>query len=332
MDADPLLPPGFRLRRPQAADLPAITRLSAADETAALGLTHRTQAEMASWWRLPRADPARDAWLALASDGTPAGYVIVWYEEPGSAMLAFLAVDPRQAARGIGAALLSLTERRVAEQAAAESLPGLRLGAYCDARDAGRRALLLRLGFTKVREYHRMAVDLREGMEGPRWPDGVVARPFCRDLDEGAVKAAIDEAFAEHYRYAPETLEDWRRRAYERHAVDVGLWPVAWDGDQVAGVAQAVAHGREGHVEVLGVRLAWRGRGLGMALLRATLVALRERGCRNAWLNVDTGNVTWATRLYERAGMHTVARRDFFEKAVSAARSGRRPPAVEAST
>jgi ribosomal protein S18 acetylase RimI-like enzyme len=58
-----------------------------------------------------------------------------------------------------------------------------------------------------------------------------------------------------------------------------------------------------GWIGDLAVRDAWRGRGIGEALLRAAFRLFADRGLTHARLNVDAGNATGALRLYERAGM-----------------------------
>jgi ribosomal protein S18 acetylase RimI-like enzyme len=88
---------------------------------------------------------------------------------------------------------------------------------------------------------------------------------------------------------------------------------VSWlvlDGDEVAGYlltffweADAAASGvREAFVGLLGVRPAWRRRGLGGLLLATALESCRAAGYERSVLTVDTGNATGALRLYERAG------------------------------
>jgi mycothiol synthase len=54
----------------------------------------------------------------------------------------------------------------------------------------------------------------------------------------------------------------------------------------------------------LGVRRPWRRRGLALALLHHCFGELYRRGRRKVSLGVDAQNLTGATRLYERAGMH----------------------------
>ena len=59
-------------------------------------------------------------------------------------------------------------------------------------------------------------------------------------------------------------------------------------------------------VDHLGVRRPWRGRGLGLALLRHAFAAFYQWGIREVRLSVDDRSQTNATRVYERAGMVTL--------------------------
>jgi mycothiol synthase len=59
---------------------------------------------------------------------------------------------------------------------------------------------------------------------------------------------------------------------------------------------------REALVGQLGVRPAWRRRGLGGLLLAAALRSYRAAGFERSVLAVDSANATGALGVYERAG------------------------------
>jgi len=132
------------------------------------------------------------------------------------------------------------------------------------------------------------------------------------------VYEAIDEAFRDHYRPTKLDFEEWKTLRYEREDLDVGLWWVAWDGDQVAGSVLAFAMPRGAYIDELGVRRPWRGRGLGRALLLHSFGALYERGLRRMYLGVDSTNPTGAMRVYESAGMRPSRRHVVMDKDVPA--------------
>jgi mycothiol synthase len=72
-----------------------------------------------------------------------------------------------------------------------------------------------------------------------------------------------------------------------------------------------------GFVGALGVRKPWRGRGIGMALLRRAFAEYQRRGAPHVSLGVDAQNPTGATRLYERAGMRVMTEDVAFEKSLT---------------
>jgi len=114
-----------------------------------------------------------------------------------------------------------------------------------------------------------------------------------------------------------EPYEEWAHWTVERDGFDPTLWFLARDGDEIAGFSlcrPSETRPDTGFVNLLGVRRAWRRRGLGEALLRHSFVELYRRGFARVALGVDAGSPTGATRLYERVGMQVVRRLDFYEK------------------
>jgi ribosomal protein S18 acetylase RimI-like enzyme len=90
-------------------------------------------------------------------------------------------------------------------------------------------------------------------------------------------------------------------------------------GDELAGFSicrSDPVDPQAGHVNLLGVRRAWRRQGLGEALLLRSFEAFRQRGLTRGTLGVDASSPTGATRLYERAGMRVYRDTVFLERPV----------------
>jgi ribosomal protein S18 acetylase RimI-like enzyme len=142
-------------------------------------------------------------------------------------------------------------------------------------------------------------------------PDGIAIRPYRHDADVRPVYDAIEEAFEDHWGHEPYPLEI---HAEEMGRADPMLAPIA----TVAGVVVGAAVGRvmegAGWIDVVGVRRAWRGRGIAKALLRRAFEGFASLGVTRVLLNVDAESPTGATRLYESLGMHVRRRFDLFEK------------------
>jgi mycothiol synthase len=172
-------------------------------------------------------------------------------------------------------------------------------------REAGElQAALERLGFGLVRDVLEMAVELRPPLADPDWPAGLHLRPFDADRDAADVHACLVEAFAvSDERVAP--YDEWRPWVLGDPMYDPALVLVAAGDGGIAGVAQCWT---DGFVKDLAVRPAYRGRGLGEALLRAAFAEFARRGVERVRLKVDADNPTGAVRLYRRVGMEEIRR------------------------
>jgi ribosomal protein S18 acetylase RimI-like enzyme len=71
-------------------------------------------------------------------------------------------------------------------------------------------------------------------------------------------------------------------------------------------------------VATLGVRRAWRGRGLAKALLAQTFVKAYDAGFPRITLGVDATNPTGATALYRSVGMTSELESAVWEKGLAA--------------
>ncbi|MGO8683174.1 MAG: GNAT family N-acetyltransferase, partial [Thermoleophilia bacterium] len=88
------------------------------------------------------------------------------------------------------------------------------------------------------------------------------------------------------------------------------------DGEQMAGGLIAYDFGNLGWVQALGVRRAWRHRGLAGALLARAFELLAARRQTRVGLGVDAEGETGALHLYERAGMWVAQEHDLFERPI----------------
>ena len=297
-------PAGYRLRRPTVGDAPAVADLKRAVDLARHGESDVTPAEIIEEWALPRLVRYEDLWLVETRSGELAGYAMVWMENPPNVFVSDQTVHPGHRGRGLSELLLELCEARAAHAAgsATDTAPA-NLGVWTDENDAARRALYERRGFRFARTFLRLDIDLAEASPAPVWPAGIAVRGFRRQRDEAAVHAAADEAFRDHWRPDTMDLDEWLAFRFERPDLDLDLWWVAWDGEEVAGSLLAFESPLGGYIDSLSVRRPWRGRGLGRALLLEAFAELRRRDLPRAYLGVDSENPTGAMGLYESVGM-----------------------------
>jgi mycothiol synthase len=318
------LPPGYHIRRPVRGDLDDVVALIGAAESLDCGEPDTTPGDvLADWQGLPHFALETDAWLVTSSAGRVVAYAWEWDERLNEQLVADFTVLPSHRGLGIEDALLGLAATRAAEHAALTPNGIAQLGMFSLDSNRDKLALFEASEFVHVRTFERMTIDLKRLQDEPVWPAGIVVRPFRRGHDEAAVHLAVQEAFSGHYRDAPLSLPDWEQLMFANPDLDLDLWRIAWDGDQVAGSVRSFEERTPGcgYVDELGVRAAWRGRGLGTALLLDTFIALRGRGMRRAVLGVDATNTTGAHLLYRRIGMTVERRVTFFEKSIRAVAS-----------
>jgi len=194
----------------------------------------------------------------------------------------------------------------------------LRVARFTDNEPAGR--LFAALGHVYARTFWMMRIELDTTPAAPNVPGGIGIRTFEPGVDEGPLHAALVEAFAEHWGEPFPGFDQWRHEEIEGEGsgFDPSLWFLAVDRDEIVGAAccRASSPRSEDTAEVsdLAVREPWRRRGIGLALLRTAFGEFHRRGIPRAELGVDAENVSGATRLYERAGMHAAFSWEFWEK------------------
>jgi mycothiol synthase len=152
--------------------------------------------------------------------------------------------------------------------------------------------------------YYRMSVELDHPPLSPVWPDAIVVRTFVPGRDERAAYEAVEDAFRDVWGRPRGTFERFVGLT-SGEGFDPGLWFIAESGGETSGTCLCKVGGGRGEADVVGVRRPWRGRGLGLALLRHALGELYRRGVRVVGLSVDAESITGAPRLYGRAGMRT---------------------------
>jgi ribosomal protein S18 acetylase RimI-like enzyme len=302
------LPPGLSLRPPEPRDAQIVTDISNAETMSALGLADTTPEELLATWSQPQTDEGPRSAVAVDADDGVVAYLQLHVDLVEHEVFGYAAL-PLDAPADLGDAMLAEIEERAAwwHGRAGVEEGTLRIGAL-DAPCAW-AAALERASYRLTRRFLLMRRSLEEPVEPPRWPAGVELRPFRRDHDAPGVHAALAEAFADHYGPPFDPYETWFHLLFVQPTLAFrdDLIIVAWSGDEIAGALIAAAAAQEapggGYVAELGVRRAYRGRGLGRALLLESFERLRAAGRVAVVLHVDANSETGADGLYRRVGM-----------------------------
>ena len=309
------LPHSFVLRAAMMSDIEAVTELYATCGRIEYTPTEDyvpdwTIDDLRSDWQ--ELNLATDAWVVIAPNGRLVGYTDVRTftanveRTERQVSINFYAFEhPDYQGYGIGATLLQAAEER-----ALQLIPE---GPFVAATWAGHShkaviSLLESAGFIATgNTVQEMKIKFTTPPPQPQWPTDITVRSFIPQQDDEAVKDTIEEAFEQPFSH-------WKSLYVNRANFDPTLWHVALHNDEVVGVLLSTPNPNMGYVDMLGVRKAWRKRGLAKALLLHAFGDYYSRDYRLAALSVNTKNVTGATQLYERVGMYVSHRIEAYQK------------------
>jgi mycothiol synthase len=308
----------FRVRAPEMDDLNAVVEMLLASDMDEWGEPDTSVEEIRSEWQAVSFNLETDAWVVVDSSGRIVGYASI-RDRGHESIMSFAKVHPDFRGLGIATHLVELTEER-ARQHIPLAQPDARvtLSTHISHVNEDAGPLLVSRGYKYVRSTWAMAIEMENAPQEPRWPEGITLRPFIPGQNDRAVFEAVDEAFADHWGHTPGNFERWKDYHLNREDLDPALWFLAYSGDEIAGASLCGYYLGLGIVNTLGVRRPWRRTGLGMALLLHSFGEFYKRGNHKVVLGVDSQNLTGATRLYERAGMHIELQYDTYEKELRA--------------
>jgi mycothiol synthase len=304
------------LRLARWDDLNAVAQLIC-DLCAAEGDTSvaTTPDDLANDWKSPGFAPEKDAFVVESRAGQLAGYAALFASAGHCDLGVDFNIHPQFKSPGIYSTLLNALENRASghlQLAAPEARVFIRTA--LNTRGEVGKAAFAAEGYTPVRYQWRMGIELASEPLPPALPGGLEFRSFVKDDQAQAVWQASNEAFRDHWGSRDLTFAEFSHATLQSPKYDPTLWLVVWYGKEVAGFSLNKYRMGIGWISHLGVRPAWRKKGVGSAILQQSFVEFYRRGTRTIGLGVDASNPTGATRLYLKAGMHTVSEFVVFEK------------------
>lgn len=309
---------GFEWRAATATDVPAIHRTLMAATLADGGRSEESledkQRQFADPWSLPE----RDTIVGIAPDGTVAvfGRTFMNPDPVDDERRLFILLETHPDYRGgdlteAAYQWLEAQSRQRLKSAEPYQASVIRMGALSTSTD--RIRMIERAGYQHIRTFFRMERDLRQPI-----PAAALASEFrvttYQPEHSRPLWQAFNDSFSDHWSFEPVSDEDWQMFFIERSTFRPDLTRLIWDGDELAGYSinriepDLQRHAPVGWIGQLGVRRAWRKRGLATYLLCETMRAFQAEGLAAAGLGVDSENPTGALGVYERVGF-TVAQK-----------------------
>jgi mycothiol synthase len=317
--------PGLAFRRFRGEeDFPIMVRImTACNEIDRLEYNESVEDVAQVFEHLTNCDPSRDM-LFAEIDGEPVAYSRVFWkdEQDGPRLYISLGfVVPAWRRRGLGTAILRWNEER-ARRIAAEHPAGIEKLHHVWTTDTepGAMALFAAFEYRTVRTLIEMTRPTSEPLAACSMPEGLEVRP-AEPEHFRAVWEAWEEAYADHWGYAPRTEDDYARWTTSR-LFQPKLWKIAWAGDQVAGMVLNTIDERRnewigvrrGYTQDVFVRRPWRRRGLARSLLTESISMFARMGMEETYLGVDTESPSGADVLYASLGYRNSRRHLVYRK------------------
>jgi mycothiol synthase len=331
---------GFELRAAAPEDADTISALFDAAAVDAVGFRHREAERVQDFFARwpPGSEEAATQVAVTDRGGVVVGAALLPPAEGRT--LALVAVHPEGRGQGIGGALADWLALEGAGTVRTHPSKALTLIQRVFASNHSARSLLEMRGWQRSRSLQRMERALTETDADSPGDSGLSIRPVVPEREMEALLLTEYLAFREDESYDPAAwaLELARRRRWlagNAHH-DPAVWFVALadgapadaaledealadegvadeggkdEGTTIAGVCLCTLHTVEraelAWINRLAVRVPWRHRGIGQALLKTAFAELARRGKRCVGLHVIAGNEP-AVRVYRRAGMSMV--------------------------
>jgi len=323
------LPKGYSARAATLEDADRIAELINEYTKAISGRAAISAEVLHRQLQMPGIDRSRDTLLVAAPDGGLAAFAAAFHLAPHVHVNGIATVALSHQGLGIGSGLLGWIEERAAH--AVELAPPdarVSLSQGVDQQEKTAIRLLERNGYHQVRHFWRMLIEFSANgsLQIPSWPEGVSVATLRLPQDLVPAFRAGRDAFRDHWGHVEspedEALERMKHRVDNDPEFDTSLRFLAREEDEIVGICNAVAkEGTDtttGYIETLGVRRAWRRRGIAKALLLHAFEACRNRGLDRVALHVDAASLTGATHLYESTGMHVSELSHAYEKELRA--------------
>lgn len=323
---DPLAT-GLQWRAATTADLDQWAALIARTAAVEHPVWFEKHADLVQVLENSKNDPKTHTLLGIDGSGVPRAYGRVTKNPDGDKAQGMGCVDPDWQRKGIGAAVVGWQEemakvRFAVDQEAGGAAVPPKLRIFNEENQVRTAGLLQRLGYKQVRWFNEMHRPLT--LAAPQAPlaDGfelVLLEPSLRE----AARLAHNDAFRDHWGSEPRDEQSWRftlehplaRPDWTTAVLDTATGEVA--GYQVASFDPDTERERgfkEAYTELLGVRRAYRGRGIAQALLADAMRRFAADGMDVASLDVDSANPTGALALYQGMGYQPVNRSSIWEK------------------
>ena len=271
--------------------------------------------EFRTEWTEPNFNLSESSLGIVGQSGRLIGYAVLFAtQDPPVRPWFSWGLDPECGGQKVSAKLLAWAQD-MGESVIAKCPPEARVtlwsGAYQGYRPG--ESALENAGFTPARVWHEMRIDMSERPAPIELPSGFITRQYRHEADLPILVDVVRDAFSDHYGNIEQSFEKdlevfghWLNGSPNFDPERLMLAVDEATGMVAGSLLPLTEYHRRpgaGYIDMVGVRRAYRKRGLASAMLKRSFVDYWDRGIRSVYLEVDGDSLTNALTLYERVGM-----------------------------
>lgn len=290
--------------------------------------THRlTQSDMVLVeWKQPNFDLTRSSHGIFTDDDRLVGYVIVWdvHDRPVHPWMEW-GLLPDFQDHHLSTQLLDWADKK-GQSLIDRCPPDARVSLHTNVLDGYTfmEAAIQYANYTPIRSSFDMRLDMDSEPLVVNAPEGFVIRRFTEMSDLEGLVRAFQDSFSDHYNHIKrpfDQLLDEFRHWFGTDSVDPEFVLLAIENksNDIAGYILPMREAQDppvGYIDLVGVRPAYRRRGLAQTLLLNSFRNYWNRGTKCVTLEVDGESTTNTVALYERVGMFIEFQYTRYEKVI----------------
>jgi ribosomal protein S18 acetylase RimI-like enzyme len=258
---------------------------------------------------LLKVEPEKNYFLVI-EDGEPVGYARIWRNRDGTINRHHLRIGlpaHLQESDDLFDRLIIRLEERTAEIAGEYSDP-LQIRASCYQEQKNHVKAFERHGYSLNRYFARMDLNDLSILKPPETPAGVILRTLSFETELDKAVDCLNQGFSGHFEFVPLTVEEYKEYMDTPQFQPQLMFVAERNGEFIGICFNKIPPIPEadgflwGVVDDLAIVPRWRGKGLGRALIRYSMLALRKGGAQKICLWVDYDNPFGAKKLYYSEG------------------------------
>jgi len=277
------------------------------------GEKNSTEEVILKTWEFPNFDLKEDARIIVDENDKWLGFIAVWNDnKPHIQNFIIQKTEPEYIGSDIETVLLEWAEEKSDLNIPKAPADGeVYAATTVDSTQKDKIQNLKDRGYSEIRYFWRMGIDLNTDLDQPEFPEGISITTHKERQNLMDIVKCDRAGFADHWGYyespIDEEFAEWKHWISMEPYYDPQYWFLALSDNNIIGMSLCmngmVSDKEIAYLDSLCVNKEFRKKGIASSLLKLSFAEMKKAGRKKVYLHVDADSLTGATRLYESVGM-----------------------------